>query len=156
MSALWALFAEPRGLRSCFANVNGISKTVVGDICNSAAELTLLNALRPRTGLLCLSPFVAMCCPPIEVAFAAWQVRANVWPNPTVNDLHVLDLAKAAISVMAIISQLHMLCNLASLLSFFFYPSLPVPLNLSPALSASSYCIIFVIKRQPVEEDTWI
>lgn len=54
----------------------------------------------PRTALLL--PFVAVRC---EAAFAAWQVRVCVQPSPTVNDLHILDLARAAIPVMAIISQ---------------------------------------------------
>lgn len=75
-------------------------------------------------------PFVVLCCPAIEVAFAAWQVRVDVWPSPTVNDLHVLHLAKAAISVMAIISQPHCSCSpivpRSSSLSFPLFPlSLP-------------------------------
>lgn len=109
----------------------------------SAVVMTLLNAQQPRTGLLL--PFVAMCCPAIEVAFAAWQVRVYVWPSPTVSDLHVLDLAEAAISVMAIISQRRMLSSCGLLF-------LSAPL-LFFTLSASSYCIIGVIKRLPGEED---
>lgn len=56
-------------------------------------------------------PFVAICWPAIEVVSAAWQVRVYVWPSPSVNDLYVLDLAEAAISVMAIISQPHCSCS---------------------------------------------
>lgn len=75
----------------------------------TVVKMTLLNAAQPRTALLV--PVVATFHPPIEVAFAAWQVRVYVWPNPTVNDLHVLDLAKAAIAIMAIISQPHCSCS---------------------------------------------
>lgn len=110
----------------------------------SVVKMTLSNAPQPRTALLV--PFVAMCCLATEVASAAWQVRVYVWPSPTVNDLHVLDLAKAAISVMAIISQPHCSCSPIVLHSYSLNP-------LSfPTISASSYRIIPVIK--PVEEDT--
>lgn len=71
--------------------------------------MTLLNTQQPRTALL--SPFGAMYRPATEVAFAAWQVRLYARPSPTVNDLHVLDPAEAAISVMAIISQPHCSCS---------------------------------------------
>lgn len=70
--------------------------------------MTVLNAQQTRTALLV--PFVGICCPAIEVAAAAWQVRVYVWPSPSVNDLYVLDLAKAAISLMAIISQPNCSC----------------------------------------------
>lgn len=93
----------------------------------SVVNMTLLCAQQPRTALLL--PFVAMCCPAIEVACAAWQVRVYVWPSPTANDLHVLDLAKAAISVMAIISQPH--CSCSPVVPYIF---LPVPLCFSLSL----------------------
>lgn len=104
--------------------------------CLSVVKMTLLNAKQPRTALL--SPFVTMCCPAIEVAFAAWQVRACVWPSPTVNDLYVLRLAKAAISVMAIIPQPH--CSCSSVVPHSFTISL-FPFFLS-LLNATTYCII--------------
>lgn len=94
----------------------------------SVVQMTLLNAPQPRTALLL--PFVAVFCPPIEVAFASWQVRVCVcvWPSPTVNDLHVLNLAKAATAIMAIISQPHCACspivpyNFSVPLSLFSFP----------------------------------
>lgn len=76
--------------------------------------------MQSRTALL--MPFVAICWPAIEVASAAWQVRVYVWPSHSVNDLYVLDLAKAAISVMAIISQPH--CSCSPIAPFF--SSLPL------------------------------
>lgn len=88
----------------------------------SVVQMTLLNAPQPRTALLL--PFVTVFRPPIEVAFAAWQVRVCVWPSPTVNDLHVLNLAKAAIAIMAIISQPH--CSCSPIVPYTF----PVPLSL--------------------------
>lgn len=66
------------------------------------------------------------------------QVCVHVWPNPSVNDLHVLNLVKAAV---------------------YLNPTAPAPpslLLLSLRLLASSHGIIAIIKPQHVQKDLTI
>lgn len=75
-----------------------------------------LDDRQPRTRLPLL--FV------VEPLMLAQQVRVHVCPNPSMNDLHVLNPVKAAISAIAVISQPHGSCSsLSPLIPSFCFGS---------------------------------
>lgn len=114
----------------------------------SVVQMTLLNAPQPRTALPL--PFVAVFRPPIEVAFAFWQVRVCVcvakshceWPPCPQPGQSCHRYNGHRIS-----APLCLLSNCA-----LQFPCAPLSFFIP---SSWNYCIISDIKCRPVEEGVW-